>query len=127
MNSYFAKFHVVGEIADLLLMREPKARLLVDVSQDLPGHEDTEFRKYPSRTTFTILDMSLINRFLVDASIGSVVCLKGRISQSNYIPHRTSYIDTTLAVESFSFVKKLHPGSEDGADPQQRASSLPIH
>lgn len=127
MNKYFANFRVVGEIADMLLMREPKLRLQVDVSQDPPGHQETAFRKYPSRTTFTILDKTLIDDFLAQASIGCVVRLKGTITQSNYIPHRTSYIDTTLTVEGFTFLKKHHQGNDDGVTMRQGGPSYLVH
>jgi hypothetical protein len=109
MRSYFSTFHAIGEVADMLLLREPKLKLLVDISLDPPGHEETAFRKYPNRTSYSISDRRLIDRFLSEAAIGKVVEMHGRYTQSAYIPHKTSYIDTVFTIDSFTIIKfKTH-------------------
>jgi hypothetical protein len=105
MGSYFSTFHAIGEVADMLLLREPKLKLLVDISLDPPGHEETAFRKYPNRTSYSISARNLIDRFLAEVAIGKVVELHGRFSQSAYIPHKTAYIDTVFTIDSFTVVK----------------------
>ncbi len=106
MSKYFSGFQIVGEIADMLLLREPDRRLLVDISLDAPGHEKTSFKRHPTRTTFTIFDLHLIDRFMSTAATGDVVEATGSFSQSDYIPHRTSYIDTTFTLKDFKILEK---------------------
>jgi hypothetical protein len=105
MNNYISTFQAIGEVADILLLREPKLKLLVDISPDLPGHEDTAFRKYPNRTSYSICDKYMIDKFLAEVAIGKVIEVKGIFSQTSYIPHKTSYIDTVFLIEHFRIVK----------------------
>jgi len=99
----------------MLLLREPKLKLMVDISLDPPGHEEAAFRKYPNRTSYSIFDRKLIDRFLSETAIGKVVELRGSFSQAAYIPHKTSYIDTVFSIDSFSVVKfKPHETRPDG-------------
>ena len=102
MDSYFAEFRVVGEVADCLHLKEPQERLLVDISPDAPGHEASAFRKYPTRISCTILDVDLIEAFLTDIKVGDVLDVRGSFTQSNYTPYRSTHIDTICLVRSFT-------------------------
>lgn len=124
MSAYFMNFHVFGEIADFLLLKEPQRRLLVDVSTDIahrqkPGQangpesgqakgKQSGQRRHANRTTFTILDEDLIETFLNTMAIGDLAEATGTFSQSNYVPHKTSYIDTTFVLIDFQKLKKAN-------------------
>lgn len=106
MPEYFCEFQIVGEVADMLLMKGPTERLLVDISTDAPGHEDAAFRKYPNRTTLTFEGAEMIADFLASCQIGDVVETSGGITQSEYVPYKTTYIDTVLKVSNFRKLQK---------------------
>ncbi len=95
MRRYFQSFKVFGEVADLLLLERPERRLLVDISLEpalhVPGRNP-----YPHRTTFCLTDLALMERFLSEIAIGDAVDAEGTFVQSDYVPHRTTCIDTTF-------------------------------
>jgi hypothetical protein len=101
MNGYFLQFQIVGEVADMLLLDGADRRLLVDVSVDPPIEGEVHLRRYPNRATLTIRDEDVIRQFLSDVSVGDVAEASGSFSQSDYIPHRTTCIDTTFLVTRF--------------------------
>ena len=101
MNSYFLQFQIVGEVAEMLLLDGDDRRLLVDVSVEPPIEGEAHLRRYPNRATLTIRDEEVIHRFLSDVSVGDVTEASGSFSQSDYIPHRTTCIDTTFLVTRF--------------------------
>ena len=101
MNGYFLQFQIVGEVADMLLLDGDDRRLLVDVSIEPPIEGEAHLRRYPNRATLTIRDEDVIHRFLSDVSIGDATEASGSFSQSDYIPHRTTCIDTTFLVTRF--------------------------
>lgn len=103
MSAYFLNFHIFGEVADFLLLKEPQRRLLVDISTDLSSQDG---RRHPNRTTFTILDETLIERFLGTMAVGDLAEARGTFAQSNYVPHKTSYIDTTFEMVEFKRLNK---------------------
>jgi len=110
MEQYDATFRIVGEIADMLLLRTPEEKLLVDLSVDPPGHEAHTHRKYPSRLACTVKDADLIRDILGNLRIGAVVEVSGSLRQSDYIPHKTSHIDTTLLLTSCRRLKRAPAG-----------------
>ncbi len=100
MPRYFQSFKVYGEVADLLLLERPERRLLVDISLEpalhVPGRNP-----YPHRTTFCLADPALMERFLSEFSIGDAIDAEGTFAQTDYIPHRTTCIDTTFLLLDF--------------------------
>lgn len=106
MSDYFSAFEIVGEVADVLLLAKPERRLLVDISLDPAGHQSTGARTHPTRTSFTIVDEAIIDRFLSGVSIGDVAKATGTFSQSGYVPHRTTFIDTTFLLTDFTVLRK---------------------
>ena len=110
MTGYFSQFQIVGEVADMLMLNEPKKRLLVDISTDEPGHERKAFRKYPNRTTLTIEGDEQIAQFVQTFGIGDVAEMQGGITQTEYVPHKTTCIDTVLLVSSFRKLPRTRPG-----------------
>ncbi len=101
MQDYFMNFHVKGEVAARLLIREPEFKLLVDISPTPAADAKAPGFRYPNRVSFTLECEWLIDRFLDEVKIGEVVEAKGTFIQSNYIPHKTSQIDTTFKMVSF--------------------------
>ncbi len=117
MPRYFQSFRVFGEVADLLLLERPERRLLVDISlepaQTVPGRNP-----YPHRTTFTLSDPVLMERFLGDVSLGDAIEAHGTFAQADYVPHRTTCIDTTLLMLDYRRVplpEQLIPATIDVA------------
>lgn len=117
MPRYFQSFRFFGEVADLLLLERPERRLLVDISlepaQDTPGRNP-----YPQRTTFTLSDPALMERFLGEISLGDAIEAHGTFSQTNYVPHRTTCIDTTFLMLDYRRVplpEQLIPATIDVA------------
>lgn len=101
MNEYFMKFQVFGEVADFLLLKKPHRRLLIDISTDPARQVENGQRMHPSRTTFTILEPEQIESFLATMAKGDLIEATGSFSQSNYVPQKTSYVDTTFLLTSF--------------------------
>lgn len=117
MPRYFQTFRLFGEVADLLLLERPERRLLVDISletaQTTPGRNP-----YPQRTTFTLSDPALMERFLGEISLGDAIEAHGTFSQTNYVPHRTTCIDTTFLMLDYRRVplpEQLIPATIDMA------------
>jgi hypothetical protein len=100
MSRYFQSFKVFAEVAEFLLLDRADPVLLVDLSMepalDLPG-----CNPYPHRTTFSIVDRALIARFLEEMAVGDAIEAEGSFSQSDYVPHRTTCIDTTFLLSDF--------------------------
>jgi hypothetical protein len=100
MRRYFQSFKVFGEVADLMLLERPERRLLIDVSLEPANHAPGR-NPYPQRTTFCITDPALMERFLSEISIGDAIDAQGTFVQSDYVPHRTTCIDTTFLMLDF--------------------------
>ena len=105
MVAYFAEFRVIGEVANMLLLTTPVDKLYVDLSPDPPGHESDSYRKYPTRIACTITDDELIKSFLTGVKVGDLLDVRGRIIQSDYVPHKTTHIDTICLVHMFQRLK----------------------
>lgn len=104
MTHYFMQFHVLGEVAEMLLLKEPEHRLLVDVSTETKEAAASVLRTYSTRTSFVIVCPHLIKVFTTEISVGDTIQATGAFSQTNYVPHKTSYIDTTFLMQEFSKV-----------------------
>jgi hypothetical protein len=100
MPRYFQSFKVYGEVADLLLLERPERRLMIDISLEPALHEPGR-NPYPHRTTFCLTDPGLMERFLSEFSIGDAIDAEGTFAQTDYIPHRTTCIDTTFLLLDF--------------------------
>lgn len=97
---YFLTFRARGEVAEMLLLGGDEPRLLVDLSTE-PLHDDKGPRHHTPRATFTLTDPELIRRFLDEVRLGDVAEAEGAFRQGDYIPHRTTCIDTVLTVTAF--------------------------
>lgn len=106
MPNYFMQFQVLGEVAGFLLLKEPEKRLLIDISTQMGEPGASAQRAYTSRTCFSISQEDLITAFLKHMSVGDTIKATGTFSQTNYVPHKTSYIDTTFRMLNF---RKVHP------------------
>lgn len=100
MQRYFQSFRVFGEVADMLLLERPERRLLVDISLQ-PAAPAPGCNPYPHRTTYTLTDDALIERFLTEISVGDAISAEGSFAQGDYVPHRTTCIDTTFLMLDF--------------------------
>lgn len=116
MSVYFAEFRVVGEVANMLLLTTPVEKLYVDLSPDPPGHESDSYRKYPTRIACTITDNALIKSFLTGVKIGDLLDVRGSIIQSDYVPHKTTHIDTICLVSRFQRVKLINTRNNEKID-----------
>lgn len=117
MPRYFQSFRVFGEVADLLLLERPERRLLVDISLE-PAQTAPGRNPYPHRTTFTLSDPVLMERFLGDVSLGDAIEAHGTFAQADYVPHRTTCIDTTFLMLDYRRVplpEQLIPATIDVA------------
>lgn len=100
MSRYFQCFKLYAEVADFLLLDRSEPVLLVDLSME-PALDRPGCNPYPHRTTFSVRDAELIARFLEEISVGDAIEAEGSFSQSDYIPHRTTCIDTTFLMADF--------------------------
>lgn len=117
MPRYFQSFRVFGEVADLLLLERPERRLLVDISLE-PAQTGQGRNPYPQRSTFTLSDPSLMERFLGEVSLGDAIEAHGTFAQTDYVPHRTTCIDTTFLMLDYRRVplpEQLIPATIDVA------------
>ena len=103
--TYFLTFRALGEVAEMLLLHGEEPRLLVDLSTE-PVFDDKGMRRHTPRASFTITDPELIRRFTAEMAIGDVVEAEGSFAQGDYMPHRTTYIDTTFTMLGFRRVTR---------------------
>lgn len=101
MQQFFMKFHVKGEIASTLFLREPTRRLLVDLSSAPATSALAPGYRYPNQVSFMLRSDALIERFRAQMTPGQMIEATGTFEQSGYIPHRTSHIDTTFLMLDF--------------------------
>jgi len=113
MNAFRPHFKVVGEVAEMVLLDTPSKRLLVDVSSEPLGGDQLQRRA--NLVTLTLTDEELIGQFLRDVSVGDVAAASGTFHQSNYVPYKTTYIDTVFLISEFekldrnAFVEEYRP------------------
>lgn len=100
MSRYFQRFKLFAEVAEFLLLDRDEPVLLVDLSVE-PALDAPGCNPYPHRTTYSVTDPQLIARFLDEISVGDAIEAEGNFSQSDYIPHRTTCIDTTFLMADF--------------------------
>lgn len=105
MNAYYLQFRIVGEVAEMILLNEPNRRLLVDISSE-PSLGRMQMR-CSNLATLTITDDEMIGRFLREVSVGDVTAANGTFHQTDYVPHKTTYIDTTFLVADFQKLEKV--------------------
>lgn len=109
MIGYYLHFRIRAEVAELLVLDHPARRLLVDVSVD-PVDAGARSQPRPaSRATLTITDAELIQRFVAELAPGDVVEASGTFCQTDYVPHRTTCIDTTFLVQDFRRIDRDAP------------------
>lgn len=106
MVRYFQTFKLYAEVAEMLLLERPERRLLVDLSLE-PAIDQPGRNPYPHRTTYTLTDAFLIERFVNEVSTGDAIEAEGTFVQSDYIPHRTTCIDTTFLL--LDYRRLSHP------------------
>lgn len=104
--TYFLTFRARGEVADMLLLGGEDPRLLVDLSTE-PLSDDHGPRRHTPRASFTITDPDLIRRFLAEVAIGDTAEAEGTLRQGDYLPHRTTCIDTVLTVQAFRRIARV--------------------
>lgn len=109
MSEYFMRFHVLGEVAETLFLDGEDPRLLVDLSVETANPGSTQVQKYPNRVSFTLRDPILIAAFMKKVENGDLVEATGTFSQSAYVPHRTSHIDTTFEMVDFLCHQRVVP------------------
>jgi hypothetical protein len=109
MIGYYLHFRIRAEVAEMLMLDHPTRRLLVDVSID-PVDVAVPSRPRPSsRATLTITDADLIQRFSSELMPGDVIEASGTFVQTDYVPHRTTCIDTTFLVQDYRRIDRAAP------------------
>ncbi len=103
--TYFLTFRARGEVAEMLLLGGEQPRLLVDLSTE-PLHTGQGPRQHTPRATFTITDPELIRRFLQEVRQGDTAEAEGAFRQGDYIPHRTTCIDTVFTITGFKRISR---------------------
>ncbi len=104
MKNYHASFCILGEVVEMLYMRQPTPRLLVDISAQ-PG-TDLEPEGFFHRTTFSAFDAKLIGDLQGRVSSGDVIEATGSFWQLGYVPDKSGVIDTTFHLSGFRLVEK---------------------
>lgn len=123
--TYFLTFRACGEVAEMLLLSGEEPRLLVDLSVE-PVYDDKGMRRHTPRATFTISDPELMRRFLAEMAVGDVAEAEGSFAQGDYLPHRTTYIDTTftlLGYRRLSRPARAAKATKDAAMPAVEAQA----
>lgn len=103
--TYFLTFRARGEVAEMLLLGGEEPRLLVDLSTE-PLHGGGTARHHTPRASFTITDPELIRRFLHEVKLGDTAEAEGAFRQGDYIPHRTTCIDTVFTITAFKRISR---------------------
>lgn len=109
MIGYYLHFRIRAEVAELLMLDHPTRRLLVDVSLDPVDTGARSHARPASRATLTIEDEDLIRRFLTELAPGDLAEASGTFHQTDYVPHRTTCIDTTFLVQDFRRIDRDAP------------------
>jgi hypothetical protein len=104
MTKYHANFSIVGQVTEMLVPESDIARLLIDISAKPDGDQDTPHYVY--RTSFTVLESNLIEEMQSRVSLGDVIEATGSFWQTGYVPHRTTYIDTTFRLSRYRLIQK---------------------
>lgn len=120
MIGYYLHFRVRAEVAELLMLDHPTRRLLVDVSLDPVDAHARAHARPASRATLTITDEDLIRRFLAEMAPGDLAEASGTFFQTDYVPHRTTCIDTTFLVQDFRRIDR------DAPRPTHRSATLRV-
>lgn len=103
--TYFLTFRARGEVAEMLLLGGEEPRLLVDLSTE-PLADDMGPRRHTPRASFTITDPELIRRFLNEIKPGDIAEAEGAFQQGDYVPHRTTCIDTVFTIVNFKRIAR---------------------
>lgn len=122
---YFQTFRLFAEVAEFLVLERPERRLLVDLSLEPATPRSfprTGTNPYPHRTTYTVTDACLIERFLDEVSVGDAIEAEGTFIQSDYVPYRTTCIDTTFFL--LDYRRLSHPEQLIPAQAEVAAEAL---
>lgn len=104
MTNNYAKFCILGEVTEMLLPEKEVSRLLIDISAG--PDEIHEAKGFVYRTSFSVTDPELIEAILGQVSPGDVIEATGAFWQTGYVPHRTTYIDTTFRLSGYRLIRK---------------------
>ncbi|MBC2835666.1 hypothetical protein [Paragemmobacter straminiformis] len=122
--TYFMTFRARGEVAEMLLLSGEEPRLLVDLSVE-PVFDDTGKRRHTPRASFTVTDPELIRRFLAEMAVGDVFEAEGSFAQGDYLPHRTTYIDTTFTLLGYRRLSRPARTGQVAAEPALPSVEMP--
>lgn len=104
MNNYHATFCIVGEVTEMLMPECDTSRLLVDISARPGG--DQGVQGFVHRTSFSVTNPDLIEEIQDRICLGDVIEATGSFWQTGYVPHRTTYIDTTFCLSGYQLIQK---------------------
>lgn len=101
MGAFFAEFRIIGEVVDYRYVQSPCPKLLIDISIEEPGRPDSGLTLAPARIATEIGNDFLAGRFLRDVAIGDAIEITGTFSQTGYMPHDLTYVDTIFAITAY--------------------------
>lgn len=104
MTRYHAKFCILGDVAEMLIPESENTRLLIDISARPEVGQPVPDFAY--RTSFCVIDPGLIEDIQERVSLGDVIEATGSFWQTGYVPHRTTYIDTTFCLTGYRLIEK---------------------
>lgn len=126
MTNYHANFSILGEITDMLIPESDASRLLIDISAR-PGGGDQVAPGFVYRTSFMVTDPDLIEEIRDRVSLGDVIEATGSFWQTGYVPHRTTYIDTTFCLSGYRLIQKRVAPAHRYGPPHSQLTSRAIH
>ena len=125
MTKYHANFCILGEVTDMLIPESNTSQLLIDISARPGGDQGAP--GFVHRTSFSVTDHDLITEIQGRISLGDVIEATGSFWQTGYVPHRTTYIDTTFCLSGYRLIqKRVAPVSRYGPC-HDRLTSQAIH
>jgi len=104
MKNYHASFCILGEVVEMLYLRESIPRLLIDISAR--PETEVEPTDFVHRTTFSVFDPKLINDLRVQISSGDVIEATGSFWQLGYVLNKSGVIDTTFRLTAFRLIER---------------------
>lgn len=127
MLGYYLHFRIRAEVAEVLVLDHPERRLLVDVSIDPVDPLHRTQPRAASRATLTITDADILHRFIAETSPGDLIEASGTFVQTDYVPHRTTCIDTTFLVQDFRKIDRNAPRATHRIAAPEQVGSRILH
>jgi len=124
---YFQSFEVVAEVAHVLRRDGPQTTVYIDICTEPADGNLPNVLKYPSRTTLTVTDPTVLSRIPRDLGPGAVVRARGTFQQGSYVPYKTSQIDTTFELADLEVLDGGAPMRTDSRKTEIKPVARTLH